>query len=58
MYTYIGIGRPGETYGHHHPKFDIDESMLVPAATLISQSVIHFLAGEEKSINLYQANNI
>jgi len=58
MYTYIGIGRPGETFGHHHPKFDIDESMLVPAATLISQSVIHFLAGEEKLINLYQANNI
>ena len=43
MYIYFGVGKPDKTYGHHHPKFDIDEEMLVPAMNLLSQSVINYL---------------
>ncbi|MCM3569393.1 M20 family metallopeptidase [Neobacillus mesonae] len=49
MYTFIGVGKEDVPYGHHHPKFDIDESMLVPAVKLLSGAVIDFLHKGEAS---------
>jgi amidohydrolase len=34
----------GLIFGHHHPKFDIDEAALPIAATLISASALEFLS--------------
>lgn len=45
-YLFIGIGDPTRPYGHHHPKFDIDEDMLSVGVELFSNSLINFLKGE------------
>ncbi|MFD1929110.1 M20 family metallopeptidase [Sporosarcina siberiensis] len=45
-YLFIGIGNPDRPYGHHHPKFDIDEDMLSVGVELFSNSLINFLKGE------------
>lgn len=47
MYTFIGVGKEDQPYGHHHPKFDIDESMFVPAVKLISEAVISYLEKDD-----------
>lgn len=44
MYTFIGVGKSDAPYGHHHPKFDIDENMFVPAVKLLSEAVISYLS--------------
>ncbi|WP_338754449.1 amidohydrolase [Bacillus sp. FJAT-52991] len=49
MYTFIGVGKEDTQYGHHHPKFDIDETMMVPAVQLLSEAVIEFLHKGEES---------
>lgn len=47
-YTFIGIGDPAHPYGHHHPKFDIDEDMLPVGVELFINSLIDYLQGESK----------
>lgn len=46
-YTFIGIGNPAHPYGHHHPKFDIDEDMLPIGVELFTNSLIRYLEGTE-----------
>ncbi|MGM8213278.1 M20 metallopeptidase family protein [Virgibacillus sp. W0430] len=46
VYFFIGIGSEERVYGHHHPKFDIDESMLITGCTIIS-NVAKKLLNEE-----------
>nr|EJQ74341.1 amidohydrolase [Bacillus cereus HuA4-10] len=46
-YTFIGIGKPSHPYGHHHPKFDIDEEMLSVGVELFTNSLLDYLKGEE-----------
>ncbi|MGM8366015.1 M20 metallopeptidase family protein [Virgibacillus sp. W0181] len=36
VYFFIGVGSEERVYGHHHPKFDIDEDMLITGCTVIS----------------------
>ena len=45
-YTFIGIGDPAHPYGHHHPKFDIDEDMLPVGVELFTNSLIRYLKEE------------
>lgn len=45
-YTFIGVGKPSHPYGHHHPKFDIDEKMLSIGVELFTTSLIRYLKGE------------
>ncbi|KZR60058.1 M20 metallopeptidase family protein [Pseudobacillus badius] len=45
-YTFIGIGKPSHPYGHHHPKFDIDEAMLSAGVELFTNSVLDYLKEE------------
>lgn len=47
-YTFIGIGDPAHPYGHHHPKFDIDEDMLPVGVELFINSLIDYLQGGAK----------
>ena len=44
-YLFIGSANPQneEVFGHHHPRFDIDENALVNAAALITASVLQIL---------------
>ena len=42
-FTFIGVGKPEAPYGHHHPKFDIDEDMLPVGVELFTNGVIDFL---------------
>ena len=44
-YLFVGSADPEitEVFGHHHPKFDIDEKALVNAAALICASVLQIL---------------
>lgn len=42
-YTFIGIGDPAHPYGHHHPKFDIDEDMLSVGVELFTDGLIRYL---------------
>lgn len=51
MYTFIGVGKDDSPYGHHHPKFDIDETMFVPSVKLISGAVIDFLERSRRDAN-------
>lgn len=43
-YFFLGIGEQGKTFGHHHPKFDIDESMLSIGTEILAQSAIEYLS--------------
>lgn len=47
-YTFIGIGKETHPYGHHHPKFDIDETMLIDGVKLFVHSVLNYLNGVNK----------
>lgn len=42
-YFFLGIGEEGKTFGHHHPKFDIDESMMSLGTEILAQSAIEYL---------------
>lgn len=42
-YLFIGIGKPGYPYGHHHPKFDIDEDMLAVGVDLFTKSLVNYM---------------
>ena len=48
-YLFIGSADPQkeEVFGHHHPRFDIDEKALVNAAALITASVLQILNSGE-----------
>ncbi|WP_416151599.1 M20 metallopeptidase family protein [Salipaludibacillus sp. HK11] len=46
-YFFIGIGEKGNTYGHHHPKFDIDETMLPIGTKILAQSAINYLSNQK-----------
>ena len=37
----------GKVYGHHHPKFDIDEAVLPRAAALMAAAALEMLKGKE-----------
>ncbi|WP_243291599.1 amidohydrolase [Bacillus sp. FJAT-47783] len=43
VYTFIGVGNSTYIHGHHHPKFDFDEQMLIRGVELISTSVLRYL---------------
>lgn len=45
-YLLVGSGNedPAKTFGHHHPKFDIDENALPVAAALVSSAAMAILA--------------
>lgn len=36
VYFYIGVGDEKRVYGHHHPKFDINEDMLLTGCKIMS----------------------
>lgn len=44
-FMFVGSANPakGFTYGHHHPKFNIDEDCLPPAVAAIAQGAIEIL---------------
>lgn len=44
-YFFVGSANPekGLDYGHHHPKFDFDETVLPQAAALMTGAVLEFL---------------
>ncbi|MCE7793005.1 amidohydrolase [Salipaludibacillus sp. CUR1] len=42
-YFFLGIGETGKTYGHHHPKFDIDEDMMAVGTEILLRSTVNFL---------------
>ena len=44
-FTFIGVGRNETPYGHHHPKFDIDEAMLPIGVELFTTGVLDYLRG-------------
>ncbi len=45
-YFFLGSGKPnaGQRFGHHHPKFDIEESVLPLGAAIMTQAAIDLLA--------------
>jgi amidohydrolase len=44
----VGSARTGgETYGHHHPRFDIDEDVLPLAAALLTSAVADYVLRED-----------
>ncbi|WP_144509655.1 M20 family metallopeptidase [Bacillus sp. FJAT-22090] len=44
-FTFIGVGKEDAPYGHHHPKFDIDEDMLPVGVELFTTGVLNYLKG-------------
>jgi amidohydrolase len=44
-YMYLGSSNPerGLDYGHHHPRFDIDEAVLPLGVTILAETAIRFL---------------
>lgn len=42
-YIFIGIGKDSHPYGHHHPKFDIDEEMLAVGVDLFTTSLLDYM---------------
>jgi amidohydrolase len=42
---FVGSANPekGLNYGHHHPKFDIDEASLPRAAALMAATAVELL---------------
>ncbi len=42
-FFFVGVGHPAAPYGHHHPKFDIDEAMLPVGADIMREAVFRFL---------------
>jgi amidohydrolase len=48
----VGSSNPekGLDYGHHHPKFDIDESCLAPAVAILAKGAVEILKQSPKSI--------
>ncbi|WP_040287509.1 M20 metallopeptidase family protein [Sporosarcina koreensis] len=45
-YIFLGIGQADRPYGHHHPKFDIDESMLAIGVELFTESMLAYMGGQ------------
>lgn len=46
VFYFLGAGRPGETnYPHHHPRFDIDESVLKYGVEIQVRAALRFLSG-------------
>lgn len=41
-FLFFGMG-DGTAFPHHHPRFDIDENALAPAAMLMTALVLHYL---------------
>ncbi|WP_280770040.1 M20 metallopeptidase family protein [Salipaludibacillus daqingensis] len=46
-YFFLGIGEKGHSFGHHHPKFDIDESMMIVGTEILSQAALTYLSAKE-----------
>jgi amidohydrolase len=44
-FVFFGSG-DGMPHPHHHPRFDLDEGALAPAAALLASLALSFLAGE------------
>ncbi|WP_313892678.1 amidohydrolase [Psychrobacillus sp.] len=44
-FTFIGVGKEEIPFGHHHPKFDIDEDMLPVGVELFTTGVLNYLKG-------------
>lgn len=42
-FTFIGVGKEKSPFGHHHPKFDIDEEMLSVGVELFATGVLNYL---------------
>lgn len=42
-YIFIGIGSEASPYGHHHPRFDIDEDMISIGIELFTKSLVDYL---------------
>ncbi|GKV69206.1 N-acyl-L-amino acid amidohydrolase [Sporosarcina sp. NCCP-2716] len=42
-YIFLGIGHEDRPYGHHHPKFDIDESVLATGVELFTESLLTYM---------------
>lgn len=51
LYFFVGAGNAarGITYGHHHPRFDIDEDVLPLAAGLLSRAIAEYVLPEAVS---------
>ncbi len=47
-YLFIGVGKEGSPYGHHHPKFDIDEDMLAVGVDLFTKSMLEYMKEDDK----------
>lgn len=45
-YFFLGIGGDAAQYGHHHPRFTIDESMLPVGSELLAGIALTYLAQE------------
>jgi amidohydrolase len=45
VFCFVGAGRPGEqeTYPHHHPRFDIDESALSVGVALLVRGALDYM---------------
>ncbi|TQR21305.1 M20 metallopeptidase family protein [Psychrobacillus vulpis] len=50
-FTFIGVGKEDTPYGHHHPKFDIDEDMLPVGVELFTTGVLNYLRGGNEDEN-------
>lgn len=50
-FLFVGSSNPekGLTFGHHHPRFDIDEDCLPPAVAIIAKSTIALLHQNKKT---------
>jgi amidohydrolase len=48
LYFFVGAGNAerGITYGHHHPRFDIDEDVLPLSVALLSSAVAEYILPE------------
>ncbi|PIC96036.1 peptidase M20 [Sporosarcina sp. P26b] len=42
-YIFLGIGKEDAPYGHHHPKFDINEDMLAVGVKLFTESLLDYM---------------
>jgi amidohydrolase len=49
MFVGSANAEEGLNFGHHHPRFNIDEACLPPAAAVIAQSAITILQKHKKT---------
>ncbi|MFJ8064257.1 M20 family metallopeptidase [Psychrobacillus sp. NPDC096426] len=50
-FTFIGVGKEEAPYGHHHPKFDINEDMLPVGVELFTNGVLDYLRDSTEENN-------